>query len=178
MDFLCEFLCLVHWTLTYYTFCRCIHLCARSNLFWRGPCFLDNTSHHPQSCKHSNCHLKGKSKKAMYLFLYQVNHLVCKNYRRCQHFTCFWRAKLVSQLLFLVNKCCAQGLCILRLYCDFIYWGDTPWTRDLKCREVEIGFCRKRQMQTGSSETLGGFIKDEYCSWVQYKSGPGGGPSM
>jgi hypothetical protein len=26
--------------------------------------------------------------------------------------------------------------------------------------------------------TLGGFIKDEYCSWVQYKSGPGGGPSM
>jgi hypothetical protein len=24
----------------------------------------------------------------------------------------------------------------------------------------------------------GGFIKDEYCSWVQYKSGPGGGPSM
>ncbi len=22
---------------------------------------------------------------------------------------------------------------------------------------------------------LGGFIKDEYCSWVQYKSGPGGG---
>jgi hypothetical protein len=27
-------------------------------------------------------------------------------------------------------------------------------------------------------QTLGGFIKDEYCSWVQYKSGPGGGPSM
>ncbi len=26
--------------------------------------------------------------------------------------------------------------------------------------------------------SLGGFIKDEYCSWVQYKSGPGGGPSM
>ncbi len=25
---------------------------------------------------------------------------------------------------------------------------------------------------------IGGFIKDEYCSWVQYKSGPGGGPSM
>ncbi len=24
----------------------------------------------------------------------------------------------------------------------------------------------------------GGFIKDEYCSWVEYKSGPGGGPSM
>ncbi len=24
----------------------------------------------------------------------------------------------------------------------------------------------------------GGFIKDEYFSWVQYKSGPGGGPSM
>ncbi len=23
-----------------------------------------------------------------------------------------------------------------------------------------------------------GFIKDEYCSWVQYKSGPGGGPLM
>jgi hypothetical protein len=23
-----------------------------------------------------------------------------------------------------------------------------------------------------------GFIKDEYCSWVQYKSGPGGRPSM
>ncbi len=26
--------------------------------------------------------------------------------------------------------------------------------------------------------TYGGFIKDEYCSWVQYKSGPGGRPSM
>ncbi len=25
--------------------------------------------------------------------------------------------------------------------------------------------------------TLGGFIKDEYCSWVQYKSGPGGTPT-
>ncbi len=25
---------------------------------------------------------------------------------------------------------------------------------------------------------IGGFIKDEYHSWVQYKSGPGGGPSM
>jgi hypothetical protein len=25
---------------------------------------------------------------------------------------------------------------------------------------------------------IGGFIKDEYCSWVQYKSGPGGEPSM
>ncbi len=25
---------------------------------------------------------------------------------------------------------------------------------------------------------IGRFIKDEYCSWVQYKSGPGGGPSM
>jgi hypothetical protein len=33
--------------------------------------------------------------------------------------------------------------------------------------------------QTGSwivwKNTIGGFIKDEYCSWVQYKSGPGGG---
>jgi hypothetical protein len=29
-----------------------------------------------------------------------------------------------------------------------------------------------------STENIGGFIKDEYCSWVQYKSGPGGGPSM
>ncbi len=29
-----------------------------------------------------------------------------------------------------------------------------------------------------TARRLGGFIKDEYCSWVQYKSGPGGGPSM
>ncbi len=28
------------------------------------------------------------------------------------------------------------------------------------------------------SELSGGFIKDEYYSWVQYKSGPGGRPSM
>jgi hypothetical protein len=28
------------------------------------------------------------------------------------------------------------------------------------------------------TKTNGGFIKDEYCSWVQYKSGPGGRPSM
>ncbi len=27
-------------------------------------------------------------------------------------------------------------------------------------------------------QPIGGFIKDEYCFWVQYKSGPGGGPSM
>ncbi len=27
-------------------------------------------------------------------------------------------------------------------------------------------------------QTFGGFIKDEYYSWVQYKSGPGGRPSM
>ncbi len=27
-------------------------------------------------------------------------------------------------------------------------------------------------------ETIGGFIKEEYYSWVQYKSGPGGRPSM
>jgi hypothetical protein len=27
-------------------------------------------------------------------------------------------------------------------------------------------------------DTYGGFIKEEYYSWVQYKSGPGGGPSM
>jgi hypothetical protein len=26
--------------------------------------------------------------------------------------------------------------------------------------------------------TDGGFIKDEFYSWVQYKSGPGGRPSM
>jgi hypothetical protein len=28
---------------------------------------------------------------------------------------------------------------------------------DLKCREVKTGFCRKRLMQTGSSETLIGW---------------------
>ncbi len=28
------------------------------------------------------------------------------------------------------------------------------------------------------NEINGGFIKEEYCSWVQYKSGPGGRPSM
>jgi hypothetical protein len=28
------------------------------------------------------------------------------------------------------------------------------------------------------SLSKGGFIKDEYCPLVQYKSGPGGGPSM
>ncbi len=26
-----------------------------------------------------------------------------------------------------------------------------------------------------SCNFIGGFIKEEYCSWVQYKSGPGGG---
>ncbi len=25
---------------------------------------------------------------------------------------------------------------------------------------------------------IGGFIKEEYYTWVQYKSGPGGRPSM
>jgi hypothetical protein len=39
--------------------------------------------------------------------------------------------------------------------------------------KVNLGFMAKR-----SSKTFGGFIKDEYCSWVQYKSGPGGRPSM
>ncbi len=29
-----------------------------------------------------------------------------------------------------------------------------------------------------TTEIVGGFIKDEYCSWIQYKSGPGGGPSL
>ncbi len=28
------------------------------------------------------------------------------------------------------------------------------------------------------AESIGGFIKEEYYSWVQYKSGPGGRPSM
>ncbi len=32
--------------------------------------------------------------------------------------------------------------------------GGTTWTGDLKCREVKTGFCRKRLMLTGSSETL------------------------
>ncbi len=32
--------------------------------------------------------------------------------------------------------------------------GGTKWTGDLKCREVKTGFCRKRSMQTSSSETL------------------------
>ncbi len=36
------------------------------------------------------------------------------------------------------------------------YRGGTTRTGDLKCREVKIGFCRKRKMQTGSSETLKG----------------------
>ncbi len=30
-------------------------------------------------------------------------------------------------------------------------------TGDLKCREVKNGFCQKRKMQTGSSETLIGW---------------------
>ncbi len=36
----------------------------------------------------------------------------------------------------------------------------------------------KEGTRVPSLNTWGGFIKDEYCSWVQYKSGPGGGPSM
>ncbi len=36
-------------------------------------------------------------------------------------------------------------------------WGGTTWKGDLKCRDVKIGFCRMRWMQTGSSETLIGW---------------------
>jgi hypothetical protein len=34
------FSCLLHWTLAYFTFCRCIHLCIHSILFWQlsTPC--------------------------------------------------------------------------------------------------------------------------------------------
>ncbi len=38
--------------------------------------------------------------------------------------------------------------------------------------------CFSHEAQTYLQYTIGGFIKDVYCSWVQYKSGPGGGPSM
>ncbi len=46
-----------------------------------------------------------------------------------------------------------------------------------------VVFSSLRHVYTVKSEykqwnTIGGFIKDEYCSWVQYKSGPGGRPSM
>jgi hypothetical protein len=46
---------------------------------------------------------------------------------------------------------------------------------------VKIVFCPFCYFMFGASvdwEAYGGFIKDEYCSWVQYKSGPGGRPSM
>jgi hypothetical protein len=58
---------------------------------------------------------------------------------------------------------------------------------DLKCREVKTGFCRKRQMQTGSSETLIGWcgttwIGDLKCREVKIRKnhvcpsmGPNGG---
>jgi hypothetical protein len=40
---------------------------------------------------------------------------------------------------------------------------------DLKCRDVKTGFCRKRYMQTGSSETLIG--------WKSEKTTPSLGPN-
>jgi hypothetical protein len=36
---------------------------------------------------------------------------------------------------------------------------------DLKCGEVKTGFCRKRQMQTGYSETLIGW-KSEKTTYI------------
>ncbi len=42
----------------------------------------------------------------------------------------------------------------------------------------EYFFIRISIKKDAHLHSLGGFIKDEYCSWVQYKSGPGGGPSM
>jgi len=38
-----------------------------------------------------------------------------------------------------------------------IFRGSTTWKGDLKCREVKTGFCQKRSMQAGSSETLIGW---------------------
>jgi hypothetical protein len=46
-----------------------------------------------------------------------------------------------------------------------------------KCtRRNDIG----KKLRVTNAQTKGGFIKDKYFSWVQYKfkSGPGRGPSM
>ncbi len=37
-------------------------------------------------------------------------------------------------------------------------------TGDLKCREEKTGFCRKREMQTGSSETLIGWKSESIAT--------------
>ncbi len=60
--------------------------------------------------------------------------------------------------------------------------GGTTWTGDLKMQGGKTGFCRKRWMQTGSSETLIGwkcgkttFVPLYRTEWRERTMGPNGG---
>ncbi len=61
-----------------------------------------------------------------------------------------------TTITFFLSRLLPLLLILTRIYCT-LYRGGTTWTRDFKCREVKTGFCRKKSIQTGSSETLIGW---------------------